>query len=146
MSLEILNITFEDRDQFLDDIKGALFEGRKLKKSNYDHELLFDSLETFKKFMGQNKLQILVAISRQCPESIYQLEKILKRKYPHVLNDCRQLESLGFIKLIEATGAKKQLQPQLSFNYDLIKVNSELEQIFPISSKSHDVLLEAKVS
>lgn len=141
MKLKILNVKFEGRDDFMNDIRESLFEGKDPSKGNKD--LSFDSIETFKRFMSQNKLQILMAISRLKPESIYQLEKILSRKYPHVLKDCRQLEALGFIKLIEADGARKQLQPELVFDYDLIKVNSILEEIFPISERSNQVLLEA---
>lgn len=144
MKLKILNIKFETRDEFMNDIRDSLFSGKSSTEGN--KELSFDSLDTFKRFMSQNKLQILMAISRLKPESIYQLEKQLNRKYPHVLKDCRQLEALGFIKLIESEGAKKQLHPELAFDYDLIKVNSTLEEIFPISEKSNKILLDANAS
>lgn len=141
MKLIILNVRFESSEDFMNDIRKSLFEGKDPSKGNKD--LSFDSIETFKRFMSQNKLQILIAISRRRPESIYQLEKLLSRKYPHVLKDCRQLEAFGFIKLVDIKGAKKQLQPKLIFDYDLIKVNSELEEIFLISERSNKVLLEA---
>lgn len=141
MKLKILNISFKSRDEFLDDTKKEIL-GKGVSKNN---ELIFGSIETFKRVMGQNKLEILMAISRLKPESIYRLEKILNRKYPHVLKDCRQLESLGLIKLVESEGVKRSLRPELVFEYDLIKVNSDIEEIFPISERSNRVLLEAKI-
>lgn len=145
MSLKVLNINFQNKDEFLNEIRGALFAGEKTKSQ--EKELSFDSIDTFKRLMSQNKLQILMAISRLRPESIYQLQKYLpNRKYPHILKDCRQLESLGFIKLVESEGAKRQLRPQLTFAYDIIKVNPkipELVEIFNISERSNRVLLEA---
>ncbi|CBW26608.1 hypothetical protein BMS_1783 [Halobacteriovorax marinus SJ] len=145
MSLEVLNINFQNKDEFLNEINGALFHGKEVKF--HKKELSFDSIETFKRVMSQNKLQILMAISRLKPESVYQLEKsLLNRKYPHILKDCRQLESLGFIRLVESKGSKRQLRPELTFAYDIIKVNSknpELIEIFNISLRSNRVLLEA---
>jgi predicted transcriptional regulator len=144
MSLKILNINFTNREDFLYEIRGALFEGKEIENTKED-EISFDNVETFKRVISQNKLQILMAISRLKPESIYQLEKFVNRKYPHVLKDCRQLESLGFIKLIESEGAKKQLHPKLIFDYDLIRVKSEIEEVFAISEVSNQVLLESNV-
>lgn len=106
-----------------------------------ENEIYFDSLNTFQKFMSQNKLQILMAISRLKPESVYQLEKMVGRQYPHVLKDCRMLESFGFIRLVESEGAKKQLRPELKFNYDLIRVNSVIEEILNISERPNQILL-----
>jgi len=141
MKPKILNINFKSRDEFLEDTKKEIL-GEGIPKKN---ELIFDSIETFKRAMGQNKLEILMAISRLNPESVYRLEKLLNRKYPHVLKDCRKLESLGLIRLVKSEGAKRQLRPELVFEYDLIRVNSDIEEIFPISERSNRVLLEAKV-
>lgn len=141
MNLKVLNINFLSKDEFLDDIRGAIFGENE--SCDKEDELNFDSFESFKRFMSQNKLQILMAISQLKPESIYQLEKRLNRKYPHVLKDCRQLESFGFIELVESEGAKKQLCPKLIFDFDIIKVNSSLEEVFSISERSKRTLLEA---
>ena len=109
------------------------------------NELFFDSEKTFMKFMSQNKQQILKAISRLRPESVYQLAKLVSREYPHVLKDCRVLESFGFINLVEAEGAKRQLMPELVFNYDIIKVNApnpDMMELINISEQSNRILLE----
>ena len=141
MKLKILNINFKSRDEFLENTKKEIL-GEGIPKKN---ELIFDSIETFKRVMGQNKLEILMAISRLSPDSIYGLKKLLNREYPHVLKDCRQLESLGLIQFVKSEGAKRQLRPILVFEYDLIRVNSDIEEIFPISERSNRILLEAKV-
>lgn len=141
MKLKTLNINLISLDKSFSEVDEAINGG----KSAIDEkeELNFDSLKTFQKCMSQNRLQILMAISRLKPESVYQLEKILGRQYPHVLKDCRMLENLGFIKLVESEGAKKQLRPELIFDYDIIKVNSDLVEVFNISERSNRILLEA---
>ena len=141
MSLEVLNIKFQSSDEFINEVRGALFDDSH-EESN-EKEILFDSMETFKRLVSQNKIEILNAIAQLKPESVYQLEKLLSRIYPHVLKDCKLLESLGFIKLVESNSKKKQLRPELAFEYDIIKVNSDIGEVFPISERSKRILLEA---
>lgn len=143
MKLTTLTIEFESVDTFMKDIENSLFKGKDPSVKN--KSLSFDSYETFKRFMSPNKIQILMAISRLRPESVYQLEKMLNRKYPHVLKDCRQLENIGFITLNKSNKLKKQLRPSLIFDYDLIRVNSTLEQVYNISKRSNDFLLKTVV-
>jgi predicted transcriptional regulator len=95
--------------------------------------------------MTANKLEILMAIARLKPASINQLAKLINREYPHVLKDCRSLEVLGFIKLEEVGAARTQLAPMLIFDYDIIHVKSQIEEIFPITEQSNRVLLTAQV-
>lgn len=141
MKLKILNIHFRKLDDLFSEINSAI--NSKSPLIDKENEIYFDSLSTFQKFMSQNKLQILMAISRLKPESVYQLEKMVGRQYPHVLKDCRMLESFGFIRLIESSSAKKQLRPELVFNYDIIKVNSSIEEILLVSKESNQVLLNS---
>lgn len=106
----------------------------------------FDSMETFKKVMTSNKLELLIAIARLRPESINQLAKLVNREFPHVHKECHSLAVLDFITLEEMEGAKKQLKPRLSFDYDIIRVHSKMEEFFPITEESNRILVESMVS
>ncbi|HAZ13818.1 MAG: hypothetical protein A2X86_14515 [Bdellovibrionales bacterium GWA2_49_15] len=140
MGLKILNIVFSSQEDFMKDVKSSLFDEKKLDHSS--DTISFDSIETFKRAMSSNKLEILMAIARFHPESMNQLAKLLNREYPHVYKDCKTLETLGFIKLREMDIARKQLIPSLAFEYDIIRVQSKIEEIFPISALSNRVLLD----
>lgn len=142
--LKSLNIVFSSHDEFMADLKDSLFKGKDSSDSN--DSLSFDSIETFKKLMTTNKLEILMAITRLRPKSINQLAKQINREYPHVLKDCRTLESLGFIVLEDTESAKKQFIPKLAFEYDVIRVKSKMEEFFPISEKCNKILLKSMVS
>lgn len=142
MGLKILNVKIHSTKEFMKDVKESL-----LGKNKILNTLSFDSIETFKKVISANRLQILMAVSRLKPESINQLAKLLDREFPHVLKDCRALEEFGFIKFEEAKGPRKQISPRLASEYDIIRVNSTLEEIFPISERSNQLLLgKIKVS
>jgi predicted transcriptional regulator len=139
MKLKTLTINFSTNDEFLKDTKGSLFTDAD------EYSLSFDSMETFKNTLTQNRLDILMAIARENPESIYQLAKFLNREHTHVAKDCKILEFLGFIILAEMSGAKKQYVPKLVFDYDLIIVKDKMEKIFPISKKSNEFILQSMV-
>lgn len=139
MKLKILNIIFNTSEAFLKSVEGALFDNKNSLEMN--ESISFDSLETFRRVITPNKLQILIAISRTKPESINQLAKKLCREYPHVLKDTKSLLALGFVKLEEAEGARNQFTPKLIFDYDIMRVRTELEEIFLISERSNSVML-----
>lgn len=146
MSLRTLNIIFSSHENFMANLKSAVFES----KSSVDmtDSLSFDSVDTYSKIMTPKKLQVIMAIARLKPESINHLAKLLSREYAHVFKECKTLQMLGFIKLVEVgSGQKKQSRPLLAFDYDIIRVKAPLEEIFPITEQSNKILLdEAKVS
>ena len=145
MKLKTLNIIFSSNEEFMSDLKSALFEN----KTSIDmtDSISFDSLDTYNKVMTPKKLQLIMAIARLKPESINHLARLLSREYAHVFKECKMLQTLGFIKLVEVgSGQKKQSQPILAFNYDLIRVKAPIEESFSITEESNRVLLdEAKV-
>jgi|APGre2960657468_1045069.scaffolds.fasta_scaffold10117_4 predicted transcriptional regulator len=143
MKLKILKVIISSRKVFIADLRKAIHSGENSEEE--DHSISFDSIENFKRLMTANKLEILMAIARLKPASINQLAKLINREYPHVLKDCRSLKVLGFIKLEEVGAARKQLAPMLIFDYDIIHVKSQIEEIFPITEQSNRVLLTAQV-
>jgi predicted transcriptional regulator len=141
MSFESLNIEFQSLDELFSDVSNAL-EGKSSCITG-KNTLTFDSPKTFWKFFTNNKLEILVAISKFKPESVYALAKFLGREAHHVLKDCNQLKSFGMISMLETKGSRKQIRPVLTFEYDLIKVDSKLKEVLPISSNASQYLLDA---
>ena len=139
MKLKSFDIEIMSYDEFMGSVKKILEGDLKSVKSQHSNSV--DSLETFKRSMTPNKLQILMAISRLKPESINQVAKLVGREYPHVLKDCRALEVEGFIKFEEVDSLRKQLTPKLVFDYDIIRVKAPIEEIYSISERSNKVLL-----
>lgn len=141
MSLRSLNIQFQNLNEVFNEVDRAL-KGKSKCISAKD-TLTFDSPKTFWKFFTTNKLEILVAISKFRPESVYALAKALGRGPHHVLKDCNHLKSLGMIQMVETDGSRNQIRPQLSFDYDFIRVDSKLQEVLPISSRATQYLLNA---
>jgi predicted transcriptional regulator len=139
MKLKVLNVVISNKEQFMKSLSRAL--KKRGSSLDEDNTIEFDSFETFKRVINLNKIQILIAIARLKPESINQLAKLVDREYPHVLNDCNALETYGFIRLDDVGGARKQFTPRLVFDYDLIRLKTNLEEILPISERSNNLLL-----
>ncbi|MBI4042368.1 MAG: MarR family transcriptional regulator, partial [Deltaproteobacteria bacterium] len=59
--------------------------------------LLFDSVESYQRFMSDQKYAILATIYKYEPQSIYQLAKLLNRPPQNVTRECDLLEQHGFI-------------------------------------------------
>jgi len=139
MKLKVLNVVISNKEQFMKGLSRAL--KKRGSSLDEDNTIEFDSFETFKRIITLNKIQILMAIARLKPESINQLAKLVDREYPHVLNDCNALETYGFIRLDDVGGARKQFKPRLVFDYDLIRLKTNLEEVLPISERSNNLLL-----
>lgn len=114
MSLKKLTIYFQEMDDFFQDINQAIESKSSLVDSS--DSIHFDSLDTYRSFMTSNKTNILSAISKLKPGSVYELASFLNRQPQHVLSDCRSLESHGFIKLIQEKVSRKALRPELAFD------------------------------
>lgn len=139
MKLKVLNVVISNKEQFMKGLSRAL--KKRGSSLDEDNTIEFDSFETFKRVITLNKIQILMAIARLKPESINQLAKLVDREYPHVLNDCNALETYGFIRFDYIGGARKQFKPRLVFDYDLIRLKTNLEEVLPISERSNNLLL-----
>lgn len=138
MKLKTLNIYIESTKDFMGDIRKALHGQKVLKEMK--GSISCDSIENFKSLLTQNRLEILMAISREKPESVYQLAKFLNREHHHVVKDCRILEGYGFIALEEVDQTKKQYTPMLAYDYDVIRVHAKMEEYFFISEKCNKVI------
>jgi len=120
MKNKILKIHFQSLSNFKKDVKRALLHrGKSLQPKE---QLFFDSVESFRKFMTIQKVELLTAIAVQKPTSIYELAKMVDRDFAAVLRDCTNLEGAGFIRLKETKNSKKTKIPALSFAYSVIAV------------------------
>ncbi len=141
MSLKKLTIHFQDLGDFFKDISSTIESSQNLVET--PDSISFDSIQTYRSFMTSNKGHILSTVSKLRPNSVYKLANLLNRKPQHVLADCRSLESHGFINLIKEEAGRKQLRPELIFDYDVIFVDDNNSVPFAVSEKSEKVLAEA---
>jgi predicted transcriptional regulator len=145
MKLKLLTILFQSQEHFFSNVDQMLKSGKGNAKRQRE-TLVFDSVKTFNTLITVNKIQILRAISQLKPESVYQLALLLGREAQHVLKDCRQLESLKFIKLERTNSGRNALKPLLTFDYDVIKAESPIISPYTISELAEKYLLNKQTA
>ncbi len=94
--------------QSLDDIKSEWKDALKGKVRGVEKKgsITFLSLEAVAKVLSQPRLEILAAILKDHPKSIYALAKLLDRDFKNVHADVKLLADVGLIEL--RTSGKKR--------------------------------------
>jgi predicted transcriptional regulator len=138
MKLKRLIIKLQNLEDFFSEIDESIKAD--LSVTENKDTIIFDNLESFRSYMSLNKINILSAISTYKPASVYELAMKLNRKPQHVLNECRSLESHGFINLIAEQKIRKTLRPKLLFDYDVIIIEDKNTMPIIISQNSKKFL------
>lgn len=88
----------------------GIFKKTSVDKGEYD----FSGLLALRQMLNNEKARILHAIKTQNPSSVYQLAKILGRKFKSVNDDIKLLERFGLVELVEeSTKNRKRHKPIL---------------------------------
>ena len=141
MSLKPIKILFKTSEEFTTYIEDILYRDAEGVVQTADWQL-WDYSKHFWTFMTINKIEILVAISKYHPGSVYELAQKINREPHHVLKDCNSLEVNNFIKYEKNNGTRGQKKPVLIFNYDFIEVQSQLGEVVIVSEKARSTLLK----
>ena len=113
MKLKIAKIGVQSIDRVKRDWKAAL-KG-KVRSIQSKNEVVFLSLESLGKLLTQARLQLMTAIVREKPKSIYALAKLVRRDFKNVHSDVVLLSELGFIEL-KARGAREAIMPVAKYS------------------------------
>lgn len=112
---EFIEIHFQSFDDFKKKVTKALTT--RMPSIQPEHQIIFDSVASFRNYMTIQKIELLSVIATQKPTSIYELAQMVDRDFAAVLRDSTSLEATGFIKLKDAKTAKKTRVPRLRFEY-----------------------------
>jgi predicted transcriptional regulator len=89
--------------------------------------LYFESLEDLRKILTARRLDLLVAILRQAPESVTDLARLVKRDLKNVSGDLVLLRQLGLVEFVEAKGHGNARTPVVP--YDEIDITIDLRTL-----------------
>ncbi len=101
MALKTIRIKLKSVEQSLDDAvvaMKAIAKGKKVKPQRGDY---FESLESARSVLTENRLSLLRAIRENKPESVAELARIVQRDFKHVYGDVELLRSLGLVKAVQ---------------------------------------------
>ena len=100
----------------------ALQRGERVKPK--EERLNFVSLEAARKFLTPKRIELLRAVHRQEPRSIYELAKSLARDLRNVKDDVDLLAQVGLIELEHEHDARERIVPRVA--YDNLEVRFQI--------------------
>ena len=77
--------------------------------------IIFASLEAVAKVLSPARLELLGAILKERPESIYALAKVVERDFKNVHSDVKMLADVGLLEL-KATGKRDAMKPVAKYS------------------------------
>jgi predicted transcriptional regulator len=93
--------------------------GKKVKK---EEGIYFDSIDTMRAVLTNNRLLIIKTIKDNKPGSVYELAKMLGRDLKNVNQDLKMLAEIGLITLEKTETDKKRVVPHVDYCKILLEI------------------------
>ena len=93
--------------------------GKKVKK---EEGIYFDSIDTMRAVLTNNRLLILKTIRERHPQSVYELAKMLGRDLKNVNQDLKLLAEIGLVTLEKTEDDKKRVVPHVNYGKILLEI------------------------
>lgn len=93
--------------------------GKKVKK---EEGIYFDTIDTMRAVLTNNRLLILKTIRERKPGSVYELAKILNRDLKNVNQDLKMLSEIGLVTLEKTEADKKRVVPHVDYAKILLEI------------------------
>jgi len=92
------------------------------KRVGVEKGLYFDSIDTMRGILTNNRLLILRTIREEKPKSVYELAKILERDLKNVNQDLKMLSDLGLVTLEKSYEKKRRVIPHVDYRKIILKI------------------------
>ncbi len=122
MKVKKIDIGIKDVKESLKDFAGAwkkLQAGKKVKK---EEGIYFDSIDTMRSVLTNNRLLILKTIKERHPGSVYELAKMLGRDLKNINQDLKLLADIGLVSLEKAETDKKRVIPHVDYGKIMLEI------------------------
>ena len=122
MKIKKIDIGIKTLEENLNDFSNTwkkLQSGEKVKK---EEGIYFDSIDSMRSILTNNRLLILKTISEHHPKSVYELAKLLKRDLKNVNQDLNLLSEIGLVVLEKHKTDKERVVPYVGYDKILLEI------------------------
>ncbi len=126
MKIKKIDIGIKTLEENLNDFSKTwkkLQAGEKVKKKE---RVYFDSIDSMRSILTNNRLLILKTISERNPKSVYELAKLLKRDLKNVNQDLNLLSEIGLVVLEKHKTDKERVVPYVGYDKILLEIPVKL--------------------
>src|SRR3989304_71494 len=111
MKVKNIKIAIKSDEEILKEIKEVVKKiesGEKVKKRE---GVSFDSIDSMRKVLTEERLKILRMVKKEHPASVYELAKKLKRDIKNTFNDVQFLAEAGLLELKKTKDGREKTTP-----------------------------------
>jgi predicted transcriptional regulator len=122
MNVKKIDIGIKGLTESLKDFSEAwkkISSGKKVRK---EEGIYFDSIDTMRAVLTNNRLLILKTIRERKPGSVYELAKMLNRDLKNVNQDLKMLSEVGLVTLEKTEADKKRVVPHVDYAKILLEI------------------------
>jgi predicted transcriptional regulator len=122
MNVKKIDIGIKGLAESLKDFSEAwkkISSGKKVRK---EEGIYFDSIDTMRAVLTNNRLLILKTIRERKPGSVYELAKMLNRDLKNVNQDLKMLSEVGLVTLEKTEADKKRVVPHVDYAKILLEI------------------------
>jgi predicted transcriptional regulator len=122
MKVKKIDIGIKGLGESLKDFSEAwekISSGKKVRK---EEGIYFDSIDTMRAVLTNNRLLILKTIRECKPGSVYELAKMLNRDLKNVNQDLKMLSEVGLVTLEKTEADKKRVVPHVDYAKILLEI------------------------
>jgi len=122
MKLKKIDIGIKGLEESLQDFARTWKAVESGKKVKTEKGIYFDSIDTMRSVLTNNRLLILKAIRKHHPKSVYELAKQLGRDLKNVNQDLRLLSDIGLVTLEATEINRKRVIPQVDYKKIVLEI------------------------
>ncbi len=122
MKVKKIDIGIKSLKESLKDFADTWKKLEKGKRVRKEEGIYFDSIDTMRSILTNNRLLILKTIREQNPNSIYELAKLLGRDLKNVNQDLKLLSDIGLVTLEKIEEDKKRVIPHVDYSKILLEI------------------------
>jgi predicted transcriptional regulator len=91
-------VSIQPLEKSLHGVAQAFGAARKRTEMPLTRGVSFSDVETFRGFFSKRRMELLRAIKKESPKSVYQLAHLVSREYKNVYDDVQFFKELGLIQ------------------------------------------------
>ena len=122
MKVKKIDIGIKGLAESLKDFAATWKKSESGKKTRKDEGIYFDSIDSMRSVLTNNRLFILKTIRDRNPGSVYELAKMLERDLKNVNQDLKLLADIGLVTLEKTDADKKRVVPHVDYGKIMLEI------------------------
>ncbi len=122
MRVRDIKISIKSDEDIFKEVKEVwkkIKKGEKVKK----HEgISFESIESMRKILTEERLRIIKTIKKEHPQSIYELAKMVHRDIKNTFDDVQFLAQAGLVELKKTKNGREKTTPEVDYDRILLEI------------------------